>query len=363
MIEPSEMERLELLDPGSPGLDTAFLRTLAACEDRGRVIVIGTRFQADRVVAAGLTVAARGPKAAALGRVLRRLGHRGMLRTWSEPGLIAAWRSGIAIDRVDASIVAVSGRPPVGSIRPRDQIVVRAVGEDLGPRLFRRGWRLGSARSLASLPSALLPSEPPKRSRIDRGELVVAIAGTPLEAIDARLVLAAAASVVVAGRDVTLLLSPSHPHWRELGRWACGFVKAASSNRLRLVVDRRVEDPLLAAPDVDVAVMPVQRSRLGDVSLITARAWLAAGVPIMASVTRGLAGLVDDGVDGRLLPVDDRNALARALLRVADDTILLEDMSHAAAARHGARRLSAGARGRRLQGDGSRAANASAASR
>jgi glycosyltransferase involved in cell wall biosynthesis len=130
-----------------------------------------------------------------------------------------------------------------------------------------------------------------------------------------------------------------------------------------VVVDARVEDPRLAASDVDLAVIPVRSNRTGDVSLLTARAWLAAGVPVMASASRGLAGLVDDGVDGRLLPAGDRHALARALLRVADDPSLLEDMSHAAAARHGARRPSAIGRGRAVQDVGSNAANASAASR
>ena len=171
------------------------------------------------------------------------------------------------------------------------------------------------------------------------------MAVSPLDALDGWLMLGAAASAVVAGRAITVVVSPNHPGCRELGRWACGMVAASASNRLRVVIDPRVEDPRLAAMDVDLAVMPVHRARTGDVSLVTARAWLAAGVPLVAPLTRGLVGLVDDGVDGRLLPAGDRNALARVLLRVADDPTLLEDMSHAAAARHGARRSSAFGRG------------------
>jgi hypothetical protein len=363
VLEPDVKDTLELLDPGSPGVDVAFLRTLAARRDRGRAIVIGAESLAEGVASEGFEIAARVSTPAGLGRTLRRLGHRGTLRTWSEPALAAALAAGDAVGHLEASIVAVSSRSPRIAPWRRHRVAVRAVGEDLAPRLFRRGWRLGPTRALASLPSALLPSEPPKRTRGERDALVVAIVGSPWDSIDGRQALEAAASVVVAGRAVTLVLSPSQPDWRELARWACGFVNASASSRLRVVVDQRVEDPRLAAPDVDVAVMPVRSERLGDVSLITARAWLAAGVPIMTPATRALTALMDDGVDGRLLPVDDRNALARAMLRVADDTALLEDMSHAAAARHGARRLSAGGRGRRVQDEGSFAANASAASR
>ncbi len=363
MLDPNVKEMLELLDPGSPGVDVAFLRMLAARRDRGRAVVIGTKSQAGRVAAEGFEIAARIPTSDALGRALHRLGHRGTLRTWSEPGLVAALAVKPAIASLDASVIAVSTRPPFVAPWRRQRIAVRPVGEDLGPRLFRRGWRLGATRSLSSMPSALLPAEPPKRVRGEREALVVAVVGSPSEAIDCRQAMGAAASAVVAGRAVTVVLSPGRPDWRDLSRWACGFMRASASSRLRVVVDQRVEDPRLAAADVDVAVMPVRRSRLGEVSLLTARAWLAAGVPILTPATRGLASLVDDGVDGRLLPADDRNALARAILRVADDVSLLEDMSHAAAARHGARRLSAGGRGRGVQDDGSFAANASAASR
>jgi hypothetical protein len=366
------LETVELLDPGSPGVDAALLRTLAARRDRGRAIVVGSEFDADRVAAEGFQIAGRLPISirrtprmwsASLRRLLHRLGTAGILRTWSEPALVAALGASDAISGLDASVSAVSTRTPLIEPWLRHRVAVRAIGEDLGPRLFRRGWRLGPPRSLGSLPSPLLPSEPPRRARVDPDTLVVAMAGSPLDALDGWLMLGAAASAVVAGRAITVVVSPNHPGCLELGRWACGMVAASASNRLRVVIDPRVEDPRLAAMDVDLAVMPVHRSRTGDVSLVTARAWLAAGVPLVAPLTRGLVGLVDDGVDGRLLPAGDRNALARVLLRVADDPTLLEDMSHAAAARHGARRSSAFGRGSLAQDAGSSAANASAASR
>jgi hypothetical protein len=366
------LEPVELLDPGSPGVDAALLRTLAARRDRGPAIVVGSEVDAAGIAAHGFQIAGRlavsarrTPRvwSASLRRLLNRLGPSGVLRTWSEPALVAALGASDAIPRLDASVAAVSAHRPLIEPWLRDRVAVRAIGDDLGPRLFRRGWRLGPTRALRSWPGALLPSEPPRRVRVYQDTLVVAIAGSPLDALDGGLALGAAASAVVAGRAVTVVMSPKQPGWRDMGRWACGMVAASVSNRLRVVVDPRVEDPRLAALDVDLAVMPVHRTRAGDVSLVTARAWLAAGVPLVAPLTRGLAGLVDDGVDGRLLPAGDRNALARVLLRVADDPALLEDMSHAAAARHGARRPSAFGRGSLAQDAGSSAANASAASR
>jgi len=364
-------DAIELLDPGSPGVDVALLRTLAARRDRGRAVVLGSPAQAELVAGEGFEVAARiGPPtsvprtwSAGLRRTLGRLRHHGTVRTWSEPALVAALAAADAIGRLEASIAAVATRPPMIEPWRRHRVAVRPIGEDLGPRLFRRGWRLGPTRRLSRLPTALLPSEPPGRERREPDTLVIAMAGSPVDAIDGHLALTAAAVAVVAGRAVTVVFSPKHPDWRELGRWSCGMAAASASGRLRVVVDPRVEDPRLAAPDVDLAVMPVRPDRVGDVSLLTARAWLAAGVPLMGPTTRGLSELLDDGVDGRLLPVADRNAWSRAILRIADDPAVLEDMSHAAAARHGSRRSTASGRGRDVQEVGSNAANAVAASR
>ncbi len=363
------VEPVEVFDPGSPGVDVSLLRLLAARPHRGRAIVFGTPADAALVHAEGFEIVARirpphpmprtwsGP----LRRTLAAIGHAGIVRTWSESTLVAALGAVEEEDRIDAAICAVAARSPWIEPWRRQRVAVRAMGEDLGPRLFRRGWRLGTLRRLAQVPSPPLSCEPPSRQRAGREGLVVAVVGSPADAIDGRLALTAAAATAVAGREVTVVFSPNHPGWMEAGRWACGLVAASASARLRVVVDARVEDPRRAAADVDLAVMPVRRTRLGDVSLPTARAWLAAGIPVMAPATRGLAALVDDGVDGRLLPPDDRNALSRALLRVADDPALLEDMSHAAAARHGARRPTAIGRGGRAHDEGSNAANASAA--
>ncbi len=369
MRDVSPEETLDVIDLGSPGVDASLLRTIAAVPDRGRVLVLGSGRDAARVEGEGLGVAAWVPVSKAAPRLwtarlrqfLEGVGHRGVLRTWSEPALVAALGIPDVTTRLHASVVAVATRPPLVEPWLRRRVQVHAVGEDLGPRLFRRGWRLGSTTRLSTLPSAVLPSEPIRRTGGGREELVVAVATSPHSAIDARQALDAAAAVVVAGRAITVVLSPRQPGWSELGRWACGFTAASASRRLRVVVDDRVDDPRRAATDVDLVMMPIRQNRRGDCSLVTARAWLAAGVPLMAPATRGLAALVEDGVDGRLLSTGSRNAFARAMLRVADDRMLLEDMSHAAAARHGGRRsISSGVR---AQDTGSSAAKASAAVR
>jgi hypothetical protein len=106
---------------------------------------------------------------------------------------------------------------------------------------------------------------------------------------------------------------------------------------VRLVLDERVRDPRFVAPAVDV-VVTVDRSDdlpYPPMSVLALRAWLACGVPLIASDRRNAASLVEDGVDGRLIPTGERNALIRVLMRMVDEPSLVVDMGHAAAARHG----------------------------
>lgn len=58
---------------------------------------------------------------------------------------------------------------------------------------------------------------------------------------------------------------------------------------------------------------------------------LALGRPVVATRVGGIPELVDDGVEGLLVPPDDPRALADAVLRVADDEGLRERLADAAA--------------------------------
>lgn len=65
----------------------------------------------------------------------------------------------------------------------------------------------------------------------------------------------------------------------------------------------------------DICVFPSRHEPFGTVTL---EAW-AAGVPLIAAAAVGPAGVVRDGEDGLLVPVDDADALAAALQRLIDD--------------------------------------------
>ncbi len=83
--------------------------------------------------------------------------------------------------------------------------------------------------------------------------------------------------------------------------------------RVRFLGWRDDVPALLAA--CDVLALASRHEPLGNVVL---EAW-AAGVPVVATASAGPAALVRDGETGLLVPVEDADALAAALRRVAED--------------------------------------------
>jgi glycosyltransferase involved in cell wall biosynthesis len=57
---------------------------------------------------------------------------------------------------------------------------------------------------------------------------------------------------------------------------------------------------------------------------------LAAGTPVVASMTPGNLEVLSDGEGGLLVPVDDEEALAAALIRVLDEDALAAELSERA---------------------------------
>jgi glycosyltransferase involved in cell wall biosynthesis len=129
-----------------------------------------------------------------------------------------------------------------------------------------------------------------------------------------------------------------------------------------LRVDDRIDLPGALASEVDV-VMSTAPPHPGDSSSALAlRGWLASGVPAIVPQGPGLVGLVQDGVDARVVAPHDRNAVVRAMLRLAEHSDLRNEMGHAAAARH-AGRVRRPSLQVPAQGSGSFAAKSRAASR
>jgi glycosyltransferase involved in cell wall biosynthesis len=95
------------------------------------------------------------------------------------------------------------------------------------------------------------------------------------------------------------------------------------ANRVRFLGWREDTAALLAA--ADMLVCPSRHEPLGNVVI---EAW-AAGVPVVAAASAGPAGLIRDGVTGLLAPVDDADALARAMSRLAKDRTLHRELADA----------------------------------
>jgi glycosyltransferase involved in cell wall biosynthesis len=86
--------------------------------------------------------------------------------------------------------------------------------------------------------------------------------------------------------------------------------------RVRFLGWREDVGSLLAA--ADVLVSSSRHEPLGNVVL---EAW-AAGVPVVATASEGPRALICDGETGLIVPVEDADALARALARLIGDRAL-----------------------------------------
>ena len=78
----------------------------------------------------------------------------------------------------------------------------------------------------------------------------------------------------------------------------------------------RLGSALLAA--ADVCVLPSRWEPFGTVML---EAW-AAGRPLVAAASQGPSALIEDGMNGLLVAIDDASALAAAVRRLAGDPVL-----------------------------------------
>jgi len=83
----------------------------------------------------------------------------------------------------------------------------------------------------------------------------------------------------------------------------------------RVSLHARWEDTARVLPSLDVFVSPSRSEAFG---LAMAEA-LATGVPVVATATDGAREIVEDGVNGTIVPIDDEDALASALAALLED--------------------------------------------
>ena len=106
--------------------------------------------------------------------------------------------------------------------------------------------------------------------------------------------------------------------------------RLAVGNRVKFLGWRDDIPALLAT--ADMLVCPSRHEPLGNVVI---EAW-AAGTPVVAASSAGPAALIRDGVNGLLVPVEDADALARAMMRIAQSRTLRNELAGAGRSVHAA---------------------------
>lgn len=374
--------RIELLDPGAPGVDHALLQSLLASGEHRRVVVIGGAEDARMLEEMGFDVSGRvsadpagtGVAAWLSGRRIRRVLEslvdldRATVGVWSEPALSAVLYAGVPADAIDAVIAAAAGRmgvPPLASRllggTPRSSIEVRPIGGSAGAALSRRGWRVGPILD----PRRFLLPIPNGREGRSGGEgtqLVVGLVASPPSLGDVRFASEAVANLCAAGCSSELVISSRARGAMQEARWLAAAGDSIRGADVRLRIDDRIDLPGHLASEIDVVLATSPRRRDEVSSVLALRCWLASGVPAIVPDEPSLRGLLQDGVDARVVRPRDRNAVVRAMVRLAEDPELRVGMRHAAAARH-ARRVRRSPIQASDQASGSFAAKSRAASR
>lgn len=124
------------------------------------------------------------------------------------------------------------------------------------------------------------------------------------------LLIGAASEVLKSHPEVQVLLVGDGPKRRDYE----AMVEAAGLQGNVLFLGRRSDVPEILVSS-DIAVLPSLAEGLPNAVL----EYLASGLPVVATALGGNLEVVQDGVAGLLIPPNDANALARALMRLLDD--------------------------------------------
>jgi glycosyltransferase involved in cell wall biosynthesis len=161
-----------------------------------------------------------------------------------------------------------------------------------------------------------------RRLQISASSLIVGTIGrlVPIKGLDVFLE-AAARVAAVSAADVRFVIAGDGPLRQEL---------EAERDRLglagRCVFLGEISDIRGFYADCDIVVMS-SRNEGAPIVLMEA---MGAGKPIVATRVGGVPDMVADGISALLVPADDAEALARALLRVINDCTLREQLARAA---------------------------------
>jgi glycosyltransferase involved in cell wall biosynthesis len=132
-----------------------------------------------------------------------------------------------------------------------------------------------------------------------------------------------ALDAVAAAENVTLLLAGEGDDESELRRRA-----EPLGERARFLGPLTRDDVLELFAAADASVLSSAWENLPHAVLES----LAVGTPVLATAVGGVPELVEDGVNGLLVPAGDRAAFGAAVARFATDATLRERLRHGAAA-------------------------------
>lgn len=214
--------------------------------------------------------------------------------------------------------------------------------EHIAEWIVEQGWPAGRVRYIPNFAEAPGDAQPVDRALLD----------TPAEA---PLLLGLGRLHEVKGHDISLRALSLLP---DAYLWIAG--SGPQELRLRalaeaLGVSKRVRflgwrnDASALYRTADICVFPSRFEPLGNVVI---QAW-AHGLPVVAAASQGPSSLIRDGEDGLLVPVDDADALARAIRTLIQEPMLRLSLAGQGAARVEAdfSRKSVVARWRELLGD------------
>lgn len=305
------------------GAEAFFVRLASALRRAGQEQCVLIRRDADR--AAALRRAGIAPIELRFGGALDIATRWRFRRAVAQyrPKIVLTWmnRATQACPRGDFVHVArLGGYYDLKYYRRCDHLIGNT--RDIVGYLRRQGWPAERAHYLPNFP-VRAEAVPVARSSLD----------TPS---DVPLALALGRLHVNKAFDVLLEALAKTPR---LHLWLAGEGELAAAlkrqaaalgvtERVRFLGWREDIPALLAA--VDFLVCPSRHEPLGNVVI---EAW-AAGVPVIATASEGPGALIADGESGLLVPVDDADALARAMLRLADDRGLRARLAAAGRAVH-----------------------------
>ncbi len=183
--------------------------------------------------------------------------------------------------------------------------------EDIAEWVVSQGWPAGKVAYIPNFAEAPAEAAPVERASLD----------TPAEA---PLLLAMGRLHEAKAHDVTLNALTKLPDaylWiagtgPEEARLKALAVALGVAPRVRFLGWRN--DPSALYRAADVCVFPSRFEPLGNVVI---QAW-AHGLPVAAAASQGPGALIREGDDGLLVPVDDPEALTKAIRRLLDDPML-----------------------------------------